>query len=682
MKKEIMRLNKICFDFVRPNILKAIYNSKNSGHPAGSFSIVEQLVVLYDKILELNKKERDIFILGSGHNAPALYSVLAYYNFFDIEAFTGGYRQNSIFAGHPKRNIPGVELNTGSLGNSLSTAVELANLSSQKKRDDKTRPKVFFLEGNAALNEGSTLEALANAGKRNINNLVFIINNNQYCLDNKASEQYREILLSLGFIVLGQELFLNSPSRSITDLCDKPEALNFYRKKDHIINGNDLVSTWKTLSHAVELIDSRINHAPIAVIFNTVKGHGHEIMAGDNRFHSKVPGRTLEIALKGIKPDKCYVNPSITVKKKSISGIIMPRIFRDLAGRYPDLFFMSADTGSSTGIIAVKEVDDKRYIDVGCGEQHLVLGTLAFELFKKPVIACTFDQFFANRAREQIITISQNFETTPPRSSIILVGTHHGLSSGKDDMSHHSINTYDLASIPHLHLFHAADEAQFTRMIEFAIGNPGFYYIIIGKESEIRKRQNSRYILSGNRILRTDIDNKRILFNEDYKFEPGIPTELRKGTDIAIIVTGLSTYDAMDAADIAACYGIDVGVIQISTVSDINGSYLSDILENLREKRILIVEENVFQGGLGQKIKALLANQKYEIRCLNIRGYSGSACYDDLLKENSLDINAMISGITRENRFLKEKNYLTYDINSMRPGTWFAGGDSNYTDCF
>ncbi len=644
--ERVQALERICFEEVRPDILKAIFNAGNSGHPAGSFSIAEQIVVLYNEILRVNPETRsselrDVFVLGCGHNVPALYSVLGRRGFFDVREFVSGYRNGTVFAGHAKTSVPGIELNTGSLGNALASAVEWASCLLSKRRRDDTTPIVYFLDGNAGFQEGATQEALANAGARKARNLVYIVNDNGFGLDGKTSEDYRKKLEAQGFFVIGKSVQREKNARRIEGLCDDASELDFQKRTDCVIDGNDIASVWKTLAFAKAVVDLGENDKPIAIIFNTVKGFGHEAMAGDNNFHAKVPGMNVETALKGIKKPADYREKNARSRGFEARGLL-GGVFERLAERFPSIRIVSADTGSSTGAVGARRVHENDYADVGCREQHLVLGTIGCERAGKPVVAVTFAQYLANRAREQIISLAQHFETSDVNASVVLVGTHQGLSSGRDDMSHHCIDAYSLAAIPGLAVLHAADEIQFWRMMECAIDAKGLFYIGIEKESEIKFRQQHKAVLKDGRIVYVRLEKERKLhgaFDPFYEFEGGTPEVKREGKDAVIVASGLRTYDAIDAAEILEQKGMSVAVIQVTRIDEVG---VDELNKSTKGKKTIVVEENVERGSVGERMKASgIQVDKH----LCIHGYAGSNSYCELLREQKLGVESIVDAV-------------------------------------
>lgn len=152
--------------------------SVNSSHLGCGFSIIDILVVLYHRILnvELIKKQsrdRDYFILSKGHGASALYATLASAGLIDPEVLKKYH--HGFLAGHPMRDpSKGIEASTGSLGHGLSMGVGLALAA--KHGTSPTR--VYVLVGDGECQEGSIWEAMTMASRFKLNNLTVIVDYN------------------------------------------------------------------------------------------------------------------------------------------------------------------------------------------------------------------------------------------------------------------------------------------------------------------------------------------------------------------------------------------------------------------------------------------------------------------------------------------------------------------------
>jgi transketolase len=130
-------------------------------HLASSFSIVEILCKLYE-----SKQEGDKIILSKGHGVYALYAVL-----MEIGVMPYDYEVK----GHPESNMPGVYCSTGSLGHGVCIAVGTA----MAKKIKNSPGTVYCIVGDGETEEGSWWESWRYAAISQLNNLHFIVDNNE-----------------------------------------------------------------------------------------------------------------------------------------------------------------------------------------------------------------------------------------------------------------------------------------------------------------------------------------------------------------------------------------------------------------------------------------------------------------------------------------------------------------------
>jgi transketolase len=149
-------------------------------HEASSYSTLDALLVLYDRILRHDPadpawEDRDRFILSKGHGPAAYYAVLCARGFFPESWLAGFMREGGRLGGHPDRLlVPGVEASTGSLGHGLPLAVGVA-LGLRTKR---SASRVVVLTGDAELNEGSNWEAILLAPQLRLGGLTLLVIDN------------------------------------------------------------------------------------------------------------------------------------------------------------------------------------------------------------------------------------------------------------------------------------------------------------------------------------------------------------------------------------------------------------------------------------------------------------------------------------------------------------------------
>ena len=256
---------------IRLDIMDMV-ESAGSGHIDSSFSCAEILTTLYGCEMhhsphKQNTQERDRFILSKGHAAPALYATLARQGYFDVNEILTLRHLNSRLQGHPKRGLPGIEVNTGSLGQGLSIACGLAlGLSKQFSTDT---PRVFSLLSDGELNEGQVWEALMFAGHHNIDNLVAIVD--------------------------GNGLQYSGATRDVSGLRGFGNAVEALGWQYVEVDGHSI----HELQQAYQTPHSE---KPLLIFAHTTKGKGGLFLENDLNWHGKVPTaeqlNTLRVHLK------------------------------------------------------------------------------------------------------------------------------------------------------------------------------------------------------------------------------------------------------------------------------------------------------------------------------------------------------------------------------------------------
>ena len=174
---------------VRVGIIEAVYHA-GCGHPGGSLGIADILTYLYFEEMNVDPAapkcdKRDRFVLSKGHTAPALYATLAQRGFFPKEELVTLRQIDSRLQGHPDmKNIPGVDMSTGSLGLGISTACGMA-LSAKVSGDSY---RVYTVIGDGESEEGQVWEAAMFAAHYKLDNLVAIVDLNGLQIDGPITE--------------------------------------------------------------------------------------------------------------------------------------------------------------------------------------------------------------------------------------------------------------------------------------------------------------------------------------------------------------------------------------------------------------------------------------------------------------------------------------------------------------
>lgn len=165
-------------------------NSVGKGHYGGSLSIVEVLILLYNKEMNIDplnsKKEgRDRLVLSKGHAGPALYAVLADKGYIKEKELLTLNKENILLPSHCDMNrTNGVDMTTGSLGQGISCAVGMAKASKIKKDN----AYIYCIVGDGECNEGQVWEAALSAAHFGLDNLITFVDYNKFQLDGKIED--------------------------------------------------------------------------------------------------------------------------------------------------------------------------------------------------------------------------------------------------------------------------------------------------------------------------------------------------------------------------------------------------------------------------------------------------------------------------------------------------------------
>lgn len=243
---------------VRRDLIDMIYEA-GMGHPGSSLSCVEMVVALYfGGIMRVDPKNpddpgRDRFVLSKGHASPTLYSVLSRMGFFPRETLHTFRKTGSILTAYPDMTTPGVDMESGSLGNGISTAVGMAISSKLKKIDNR----VYVIVGDGEQQEGIVWEAAMCAAHHKLDNLVCFVD--------------RNLLQIIG------------TTEEIMGVAPLEEKWSSFGWNVITIDGHNFDEIFAALKQA-----EQTKGRPTAIIANTVKGKGVSYMEHVAKWHRSV----------------------------------------------------------------------------------------------------------------------------------------------------------------------------------------------------------------------------------------------------------------------------------------------------------------------------------------------------------------------------------------------------------
>ena len=246
---------------IRQDIVDIIV-SGGGGHIGGDMSCVEILLALYHRMNvspdRQDDPDRDRFVLSKGHCVETLYAVLAERGFLDIEEVKAQFSKfGSEYIGHPHNTLPGIEMNSGSLGHGLSVSVGMALAGKMSRKGYR----VYTVMGDGELAEGSVWEGAMAAAHYKLDNLCAVVDRNRLQISGNTEDVMAHGDLHGRFAAFGWH---------VIDVAD----------------GNDIDQLNAAFDEA-----ERTKGQPTVLIANTVKGLGSPLMENKAGWHHHLPNQ-------------------------------------------------------------------------------------------------------------------------------------------------------------------------------------------------------------------------------------------------------------------------------------------------------------------------------------------------------------------------------------------------------
>ncbi len=603
------------------------------GHPGGSLSSLHMLLLLY-ALIEHDPKnprfpERDRVVISHGHISPGVYAVLCEYGYFPEEPFLMEFRRaGSAFGGHVEQSVPGVEWNTGNLGQGLSAACGMARALKLKGLERR----VFCVMGDGEQQKGQVIEARRFAVKFGLNNLCALIDYNR--------------------LQIGGRIYRVMPQ----DIAQEIKATYW-----NVIeaNGHDFNELYQALRRVItgEVL---CPEKPTAILAQTTMGKGISFMEDDEKWHGMaLPPDLAREALKelGFDPQELDI---LLEKRKSYpisfphfphdpepveveTGepiLYGPDVKTDCRSAYgkallslaelnnkenmpPKVLGITCDLEGSVKMSAFRKASPQAFHEVGIQEHHAA--TVAGALSKEGFL--TFFSTFGVFAVDE--TINQHRLNVLNKTALKIVATHCGLDVGEDGPTHQCVDYLGLLlNLLGLEIYFPADPNQTDRIIRYVAKSRGNVFVGMGRSKL---------------PIITDEEGKPF-FGKDYVFIPGKADLLRKGDAATIIAFGSVMPEVMKAWEVLKQEGVSVAVVNMATLRPLDEEA---ICEAAKRGPIMVVEDHVVESGLGSLVAKTIAKHGLVAK-LSLKGvtsYGSSGKPQDLYKEQGLDAASLVKAM-------------------------------------
>ena len=291
-----------------------------------------------------------------------------------------------------------------------------------------------------------------------------------------------------------------------------------------------------------------------------------------------------------------------------------------LGAEHPELVVFDADLSEATKTSIFKKAFPDRHFDCGIAEADMMGAAAGAAAMGMVPFASSFAMFAAGRAFEQVRN-----SIGYPHLNVKIGATHGGLSVGEDGASHQCCEDFALMrTIPGMVVMCPADDVEARAAVRAAYAHQGPVYMRFGR-------------------LPVPVFHQE----ENFQFEIGKGEVLMDGADVAILATGLMTYEALEACKALKEQGIHARIINLCTIKPLDEALVLKAAQDCG--RVITCEEHSVIGGLGEAVASLLGEKlPTPIRRIGVNdvfGHSGPGA--DLLKEFGLSADHIVD-VTRE----------------------------------
>ena len=568
-------------------------------------SAAHLLAVLFADHLRYDVKAPDYlgndrFVLSKGHAAPGLYAALKAIGAYDDEMLLSLRKEGSPLQGHPApiRELPWVDVATGSLGQGLAAGLGMA----LAMRLDGVDARVWVMLGDSEMAEGSVWEAMEATSFHGAANVTAILDLNR--LGQRGPTMHR----------WHAEVFR-----------DRAQAFGW---TGLVIDGHDVAAIDRAYREA-EAAEDR----PTFIVARTQKGHGVSFLADVEGWHGKaLPADRVDAAIAELggvhdirvtppAPLDLPSEPSSassTAARPTYDGPVATRkAFGEalawLATTNRDVVVLDGEVGNSTYTEDAQAAAPERFIELYIAEQTMVGVQTGLQALGKVAFAATFGAFFT-RAADQIRMGAIS------RANLRLSGSHAGVSIGEDGPSQMAVEDIALfRAIDGSTVLYPADGASTVALVERMATLDGISY------------------------LRSTREATPVLYGSDEDFSVGGSKTHGDGRDLTLVGAGVTLHECLVARERLLGDGIDARVIDVYSVKPIDAATIRRALDETGS--LVVVEDHRVEGGLGDAVlDAVAATGALEGRVikLGVREMPGSATPEQLRAWAGIDAASIV----------------------------------------
>ena len=249
----------------------------------------------------------------------------------------------------------------------------------------------------------------------------------------------------------------------------------------------------------------------------------------------------------------------------------------ELGNRYPKVVALTADLKGSLKMDQFAAEHPDRFFEVGIAEANMVGMAAGMAIAGYIPFIGTFANFATARVMDKI-----RQSVCYSKTNVKIAASHAGITLGEDGATHQTLEDIGIMRmLPEMVVINPCDYNQTKAATLAAAAWNGPVYLRFG---------------------RPGVPN---FTPADAAFEIGKAIKLNDGRDVSIFATGHLVWEAIQAAKELEAQGISVDLIDIATIKPLDREAV--IASARKTGRVVVAEEHLIAGGLGEVIASVLA---------------------------------------------------------------------------
>jgi transketolase len=289
----------------------------------------------------------------------------------------------------------------------------------------------------------------------------------------------------------------------------------------------------------------------------------------------------------------------------------------ELGARDERIVTLDADLSKSTMTAKFAKTYPQRAFNVGIAESNMIGVGAGLALTGRIPFVCSFACFVVGRFETIRISVAYT------NANVKIVGTHAGIAIGEDGYSQMGLEDVAcLRALPNIPIVQPADELEAKQVVAWAVEHQGPVY------------------------LRLTRQNLEAVSPPEYRFQLGHWLTLRSGTDVTVIASGGTVFNALEAARHLQAEGVSAEVINAASIKPLDEGTL--VRSATRTRHVVTVEDHSLTGGLGGAVAETLAEVlPTPLKRLGVTGFGESGDAKGLYAKHGLDPAGIVGSIKK-----------------------------------